>query len=74
MIYPPNLNLTHETHVDKDAQTMMVKPNAPSPQVASVCAETLNPCYTHDYNQWASGPLGRFQRSLEASGLGGVFL
>jgi len=52
----------------------MVKPNAPSPQVASVCAETLNPCCTQDYNQWASGPLGRFQRSLEDSGLEGVFL
>lgn len=52
----------------------MVKPNAPSPQVASVCAETLNPCCTQDYNQWASGPLGRFQKSLEDYRLEGVFL
>jgi hypothetical protein len=52
----------------------MVKPNAPSPQVASVCAEILNLCYTQDYNQWASGHLGVFQKSLEDSGLEGVFL
>jgi hypothetical protein len=30
------------THVDKDAQTMLVKPDAPSPKVVSVCALTLN--------------------------------
>jgi hypothetical protein len=53
---------------------MLVKPDSPSLQVVTVYAETLNLCHTQDYNQWAFGPLGRFQKCLEDSRIESVFL
>jgi hypothetical protein len=53
---------------------MLVKPDSPSLQVVIVYAETLNLCHTQDYNQWAFGPFGRFQKCLEDFGIESVFL
>jgi hypothetical protein len=53
---------------------MLMKLDSPSLQAVSVYEKTLNLCHTQDYNQWAFGPLGRFQTCLEDSKIESVFL